>query len=227
MFPLKSLVKLDRFPFFTLILILVNTGLYIYGLRIHDPFLFITYGIVPAMHSVPNDIIPLQDKIYPFVTYMFMHGTIFHILFNMLFLYVFGCNVEARLGMLRYLGAYLLFGVLAGVVQVLASPDLQVPIIGASGAVAGVMGMYIVLYPLAKIKTLIILIIFILIRNVPAMVYVVIWLAVQIVNGSVLNTEGIAWWAHIGGFASGVVVGILFRLSGIRDKKTKIKEEVS
>ncbi|MGQ0520197.1 MAG: rhomboid family intramembrane serine protease [Actinomycetota bacterium] len=142
---------------------------------------------------------------------MFMHGSWLHLLGNMLFLWIFGNNIEDRLGHGPYLGFYLVAGLVATAAHIGVQPASTVPLVGASGAIAGVMGMYLVLYPNVRIRTLLLLGFFVLFRDIAAKWLLGIWLVTQFfVNPS----EGVAWMAHVGGFAFGVVAGLVLRATG-------------
>ena len=149
-------------------------------------------------------------------TSMFLHGSLMHIIGNLWFLFIFGDNVEDRFGHLGYLVMYLLSGLAAGVMHIVADAHSVIPTIGASGAIAGVMGAYLLLYPHARVMALIPLGPFIRSMPVPAYLFLVLWLAIQIVSG--LQTSpaggGVAWWAHVGGFAAGVGATGLMRGAG-------------
>jgi membrane associated rhomboid family serine protease len=151
--------------------------------------------------------------VMPFFSYMFLHGGIFHLFTNMLCLWVFGDNVEDRFGHLAYLLFYLAGGVFAAGLHLLTNPWSQEPIIGASGAIAAVMGAYIIMYPHAKVLTLIPLFCLIYFIDIPAFVFLGFWFLLQILSGLASLSGnpggGVAWWAHIGGFAFGVAVVIL------------------
>ncbi len=138
---------------------------------------------------------------------MFLHGGFLHIIMNMWFLYIFGDNVEDRLGHLRYLVFYLFCGVAAGVIHLLTNWSSNVPTIGASGAISGVMGAYLLLYPRSKILTLVFIVLFIQFIEIPAFIFLGIWFFLQIVSvgTSSGNAGGVAFWAHIGGFVVGLV----------------------
>jgi len=138
---------------------------------------------------------------------MFLHGSLLHIGGNMLFLWVFGNNIEDKMGPVRYAIFYLLSGVVATLVHVAVNPDSTVPLIGASGAVAGVMGAYLVLFPRVRIRTVFIFFL-ILIRDIEAKWLLLVWFVLQFFTG---NSSGIAWVAHVGGFSFGVLVALLFR----------------
>ncbi len=215
MFPIKSLMPSGRFPFVTWLLILSNAAIFVYmwkeGL---SSVYFIDYGIVPAKLGMPSGVVPFYEKVYPFFTYMFIHGGWLHLIFNVYFLYIFGDNVECRLGHGRYFAFYAASGIIGAMTYVMLSPTTGYPMVGASGAVAGVMGAYLVFFPSARIKTLVIIIIFITVVNIPAVVFIGLWFLIQI--GSAFfdlsgGDGGVAWWAHVGGFAAGVVFALAVR----------------
>jgi membrane associated rhomboid family serine protease len=162
------------------------------------------YGLVPKRLFVESGLLTMSDRYFPFLSSMFLHGGFMHIIGNMYFLFIFGDNVEDRLGHLRYLAVYVCFGLAAALSQVIMFPDSVVPMVGASGAVAGVMGAYMVFYPHAKVKTLIIIIIFITIAEIPAFIFLLLWFFLQFMNGAGGGSDGVAWWAHIGGFIAGL-----------------------
>jgi membrane associated rhomboid family serine protease len=142
---------------------------------------------------------------------MFLHGGWLHILGNMWFLHIFGDNIEDRLGHIKYLFFYLLSGIGAAFTQVALNPASGVPMVGASGAIAGVMGAYVFLYPRARIVTLIPIIVFLQVIELPAFVFLGLWFVLQIFSGLTslgigADAGGVAWWAHIGGFAAGALL---------------------
>ena len=144
------------------------------------------------------------------LTCMFLHGGWMHFLGNMWFLYVFGDNVEDRLGHVGFALLYLGTGVLAGIAHYLSGPSSPIPTIGASGAIAGVMGAYAWFYPHAKVQAVLPLFIFIQIFVLPAPVFLGIWFAIQTVSGFTSGaSSGVAWWAHIGGFVAGAIVALV------------------
>ena len=153
-------------------------------------------------------------RFLPLLTANFLHGGWLHIIGNMWFLGVFGDNVEDRLGHLRFVIFYLLCGAASMVIQGLVLPGSRVPAIGASGAIAGVLGAYLVLYPSARVRTLV----FIFIVDLPAVVFLGVWFLTQLMNGSASLSPtaaeaaaGVAWWAHIGGFVVGMGLCVLLR----------------
>jgi membrane associated rhomboid family serine protease len=161
-------------------------------------------------------IVPDQLHLSSLVTSMFLHGGWMHVLGNMLFLWVFGRNVEDLLGGPRFLAFYLLCGIAAAVVHVITNPYSRTPTIGASGAIAGVMGAFLVKFPRARIVTLVTIIFFLTTMDIPAAVLLLFWFGLQFVNGvgSLAETDytggGVAWFAHVGGFLAGVVLIKLF-----------------
>ena len=182
------------------------------------------YGLVPARYTVPRigDYFSLGQQAVALVTFMFLHGGFWHILGNMWSLYIFGDNVEDRLGPLRYIVFYLACGFASGMTQLIFNPYSNVPTIGASGAIAGVMGAYFILYPRAKILTLIPILFFPLFFEIPAFVFIGIWFLLQVINAAG-GAGGLAWWAHIGGFTAGV---LLIKLSA-RLPKTGLSDRLA
>ncbi len=175
---------------------------------------FYLYGLVPARYTVPwiNQHFTTGQQVFSFFSFIFLHGGFLHILGNMWFLYIFGENVEGRLGPLRYLVFYLLCGVASGIAHFTFNSHANIPIIGASGAIAGVMGAYILLYPRARILTLIPIFIFPWFVEIPAFFFLGFWFVIQFINaaGSGAHDSDIAWWAHVGGFLVGMLSVKLF-----------------
>ena len=200
-------------------LIAANILIFIYefslGQRVRA--LIASYGVVPISFFNGNNLseFPLRPQVL--LTSMFLHGGWFHVGGNMLYLWIFGDNVEDRLGHVRFLFFYLVCGVLAGLTHVVANPHSPMPTIGASGAVAGVLGAYFLLYPRARVLTLLPLGIYFPIIELPAFFFLGFWLLIQSVSGLAslaVRGEvagGIAWWAHIGGFAVGAALGLLLK----------------
>ena len=139
---------------------------------------------------------------------MFLHGGLLHLGGNMLFLWIFGNNIEDRMGIPGYIGFYLLAGLVASAAHILVQPDSTVPVVGASGAIAGVMGAYVVLFPNVKIRSLIILVILVLFRDIPAKWWLGFWFVTQFFTNP---NEGVAWVAHVGGFVFGALVALFLR----------------
>ena len=211
MIPLRDTVRSKNFPAVNTALIVVNVIAFLWqlsqGPRLED--VFFLYGIVPLRYSDPSVSAHFTSfqQVLPFLTSMFLHGGIFHILGNVWFLYIFGDNIEDTLGHIRYLAFYLLCGVAAGLVHLLTNWGSKIPTIGASGAIAGVMGGYLLLYPRAKILTLVPIFFFFQFFEIPAFVFLGYWLFIQILSGGLTpsGAGGVAWWAHVGGFVTGAI----------------------
>jgi membrane associated rhomboid family serine protease len=213
MFPLYDTVRSRTFPLINLTLILANVLAFLYEIRL-DPallkeFIF-TWGLIPArLIGDPNG---TWETIF---SSMFLHGGWFHIINNMWVLLIFGDNVEAGMGKIRYLVFYLLSGVAAGLLQAYILPTSLVPMIGASGAVAGVLGAYLILFPRSRIASLVPILFIFTIVEIPAMLFLIFWFVSQLYSGWFAiqggGESGIAWWAHIGGFTFGVLMVFFFR----------------
>lgn len=148
-------------------------------------------------------------------TSMFMHGGFSHIIGNMLYLYIFGDNVEDRLGHIKYLLLYLLFGFCAAMLQFFSNPISEIPMLGASGAVSGVMGAYFIFFPKARVIAILPIFIFIQFVEIPAFFFLVFWFILQFLYGSISVATGVvnvAWWAHVGGFVAGFVIAFIFKI---------------
>jgi membrane associated rhomboid family serine protease len=221
MIPIGDSVRSRTFPYVNIAIILANFLVFFYevglGTQVNQ-FIF-DWGVTPIVLTDFFDDPGRQPFQTPFtpLTAMFIHGGWFHILGNMLFLWVFGDNVEDALGHLPYLLFYLLAGIAATAVQVVVDSDSILPMIGASGAIAGVLGAYWVVYPRASVSVLIPPIFFWAFR-IPAFLLIGFWFFLQLFNGvatlgydAVGAGGGVAWWAHIGGFAAGVILLWLFR----------------
>src|SRR5690554_598129 len=210
----------------TVSLIIISTLVFLFTIALPPVTagkFFYLYGLIPARVLAP-EILSLQGdrgaRFIPFISSMFLHGNWSHLISNMWALWLFGDNIEDRLGSFRFLVFYLFSGIAAGVIHILANPSGQVPAIGASGAVAGVMGAYFLLYPTAKIITLVPVFFFPLFLNIPALLYLGGWFLMQIMQGTISffgpgAAGGIAWWAHVGGFLAGLLVIRRF-LRGVR-----------
>lgn len=213
--PLRDSVRSSRFPIVTILLIAVNFYIFWQQLMLSEQALdqFIQhFGLIPQqINRVLLRGGPLTGLL-PLVTAMFLHGGWLHLLGNMLYLWVFGDNIEDRMGRFRFLLFYLTVGVIGNLAHVWSDPGSQMPTIGASGAIAGILGAYFICYPQAKILTLIPIFIFITIQEIPAFFYLFFWFALQLISGFVVSTAagGVAWWAHIGGFIAGAVLVKMF-----------------
>jgi membrane associated rhomboid family serine protease len=168
------------------------------------------YGLIPARFTAPELTVRVGPGhgMFALISFMFLHGGFLHLLGNMWFLYIFGDNVEDRLGPVRYAGFYFLCGLISGLTHLALNAHSTAPTIGASGAVAGVMGAYFLLHPSAKILTLIPIIIIPWFVEIPAFFFLGIWFLIQLFNASAHSgaAGGIAWWAHVGGFVGGMVL---------------------
>jgi membrane associated rhomboid family serine protease len=213
MIPLRDNIRSQNYPVVNNLLIAINIVVFLIQLT-QGPnlnrFIF-TYGLVPAKFTEPSlaAYFGTLGNLFSLFSYMFLHGGFLHIIFNMWSLWIFGDNVEDHLGSLRYLGFYLAAGLASGLFHLALNLHSQAPTIGASGAIAGVMGAYFLLYPRAKILTLIPIIIIPWIVEIPAFVFLGIWFALQFISVAASHggaVTGIAWWAHIGGFLGGMLL---------------------
>ena len=205
----------------TWILIAVNCLVFLFELSIPQPALehfFYLFGLVPARYTHPDWAVwfgfPIDDY-WPFLTGMFLHGGWVHLIGNMWALWIFGDNVEDRMGPFRFLFFYLLCGIAADFAHLVTNPASTIPAFGASGAIAGIMGAYFVLFPSARVIVLIPVFFFPFFFEFPAFVYLGIWVLTQLLSGTLSLTYrgypgGVAWWAHVGGFAAGIVLHRLF-----------------
>ncbi len=217
MIPIRDTIRSETYPIINYVLIGLNILAFFVeqslGRNLNE-FIF-TYGLVPARYSIPqiSAHFTTAQQVIAFLTFMFLHGGFFHLLGNMWFLYIFGDNVEDRLGHFRYLAFYLLCGLASGISHLFLNWTSQIPTIGASGAIAGVMGAYFILYPRAKVLTLIPIFFFIQFVEIPAFVFLGFWIFFQFLSAAFsAQTGGIAWWAHIGGFVFGIIFLKLFQL---------------
>ena len=206
MFPLRDHNPSERTPFVTYALIAANIGIFVaYWPLFADPralsAFYADWALVPAW---------ALERPSGFVTSMFLHGGLMHLGGNMLFLWIFGDNLEDEMGHLGFLGFYLASGVGAGLLQVATEPASLVPMVGASGAIAGVMGGYLLLFPRARVDILIILIVIFRIVPVPAWIMLGLWFAIQLFSGlgAAPGTGGVAYWAHAGGFVVGLALAV-------------------
>lgn len=220
MIPFRDNIPSRTYPIITVFIILINVLAFLYELslgRALEPFIK-QYGVVPALvYAWPHSDLAFSVVAVPFLTSMFLHGGWLHLIGNMWYLWIFGDNVEDRLGHFKFLIFYLLAGLGAGIVHTIFNANTVIPSVGASGAIAGVLGAYLVSFPYARVLTLIPIFFFIQVIEVPAMIVLGFWFVVQFLNGtaSLASTAatdggGIAWWAHIGGFVIGMLLLGLF-----------------
>lgn len=208
MIPLKDDNPTRNFPFLTLGFIALNIAVFIYGvnLPVHPSALYADYALVPT-HLLNS---PLTT--YPTVyTSMFLHAGIWHLAGNMLYLWIFGNNIEDVLGKFRFVLFYFVCGTLAAFGHIATDLDSKIPMVGASGAISGILGAYLILFPFAKIRTFIFLGFFWTIARIPAVLLLLFWVGLQIWNSTSSQTGGTAWFAHIGGFVAGVLLILPFK----------------
>lgn len=213
MIPLRDTIPSQTFPIVTISLIVVNVLIFFLELALGqqlESFIYI-FGVIPArLTSVFSGEGTTSLAIVPLFTSMFLHAGWFHLIGNMLFLWIFGDNVEDAFGHFRYLIFYILCGLGATAVHIFSVPQSVVPVVGASGAIAGVLGAYLFLFPRARVLTLIPIFFFFHVIELPALVFLGIWFVMQFFSGllsiGVPSGGGVAWWAHVGGFASGVIL---------------------
>lgn len=235
MFPYRDKNPSGTFPFVTVAIIVVNTIVFIYELSLGrnlEEFIYM-YGVIPArvMHffSVPGG--DVKSVFMPFITSMFLHAGFMHLIGNMWYLWIFGDNIEDRLGHFKFLAFYLVCGVGASIIFLFFGSKSLVPCVGASGAIAGVLGAYMITFPKARVMTFLILGFFWTRVELPAIVVLGFWFVIQFFSGTAAVASrdvaggGVAWWAHIGGFIIGIALMYLFpkrkpinqwRRSGIR-----------
>jgi rhomboid family protein len=215
MIPIGDSVPTRSWPVVTWALMGINVWVFLnealLGPELED---FIqTWGFIPARYFLLAELDPSDwsGRFLPLLTSMFLHGGWAHMVGNMLYLRIFGDNVEDRLGHLRYLAFYLLTGVGAGLAQAYLHPHSTIPAIGASGAISGVLGAFLVLFPYARVVTLVPLLLFFPVWEIPAALYLGFWFLMQLTNGTLTlalagETGGVAWWAHVGGFVVGMAL---------------------
>jgi len=220
MFPIRDTVPTKHVPIATWVLIAVNLVCFFRELALPpeatDQLIYL-FGLVPARFTHPDwaASVGYPASYLPFLTTMFLHGGWLHVIGNMWVLWIFGDNVEDRMGPVRFVVFYLGCGIAAGVIHVVTNPSSRVPAVGASGAIAGVMAAYFVLYPRARVLAMFPIVIFPIFFEVPAWIYLGFWFLTQFFSGTLAiatNTQvsGIAWWAHIGGFATGILTFWVF-----------------
>jgi membrane associated rhomboid family serine protease len=209
MIPLRDTQPSSTTPFVTIAIIIVNVLVFLHQVSL-DPY-ELNYFI--ARYAIIPDRLEYTDML----TAMFMHGGWMHLIGNMWFLWIYGDNVEDILGHSKYLAFYLLCGIAAAMLHILTAPYSRVPTLGASGAIAGVMGAYLVKFPHSRIITLVPIFIFFTTLEIPAIIMLVYWFAIQIFSGfgtigdSNIARGGVAWFAHVGGFIAGIILIYVMR----------------
>jgi len=224
MIPLRDDNPTTIVPVVTVGLIALNVIIFLYQLVLSPDAgqLFIyQYGSIPAVMFGERQLPPEIGAVAPslsLLTSMFLHGGLMHLLGNMLYLWIFGNNIEDAMGHLRFLIFYLATGVLAALMHGLTDPGSAIPTIGASGAISGVLGAYLLLYPRAQVMMLVFLGFFIRVLYVPAGWVLGLWFLMQLLSGGFSSGQGggVAWWAHIGGFLAGMLLVGLFKRREVR-----------
>ena len=209
MIPYKDDNPTERFPFLTISFIVMNV--LVFFAQVINPShlgrIAYSYGAIPHALLTFRDVQPIHPVLTLF-TSMFMHGSILHLASNMLYLWIFGNNIEDKLGYVKFIIFYILCGVAAAYSHALTNPSSTTPMIGASGAVSGILGAYLLLFPRARVHTLIFLGFFIQVVRLPAVIVIGFWIVIQFLNGMVsagsASQGGVAWFAHIGGFLVGI-----------------------
>jgi membrane associated rhomboid family serine protease len=221
MIPYKDDNPIQIIPFSTILIIALNMLVFIMQLLSGEDGRSIVY----SYGAIPHNIISFQSNqpippVLTIFTSMFMHGGLFHLAWNMLYFWIFGNNIEERLGHIRFVLFYLFCGVVAAFSHALLSPGSHVPMIGASGAVSGMLGAYILLFPMAKVHTLIFLGFYVTVVKIPALIVIGFWAIIQVVSGLLssgsANLGGIAFFAHVGGFFAGLFTIKLWQPRGYR-----------
>ena len=234
MIPIRDTIPTKTYPIVNNALIAINVVFFLVELSQGpglERFIYI-YGLVPARYTIPQiaSYFTTGQQLVSLITFMFLHGGFWHLLGNMWSLYIFGDNIEERLGPLRYLTFYMICGLASGLSHLVFNYNSTMPTIGASGAIAGVMGAYFILFPKAKILTLIPIFFIPYFIEIPAFFFLGIWFVFQFLSaaGSHSQMAGIAWWAHIGGFIFGIIFLKLFLAlpgGGISDRLRKMTEK--
>ena len=231
MIPLKDKNPTEITPFLTIGLIVINIAVFVFQVSLgqNAQRMVIEFGAIPwEITHLSNH--PQSMHISPYMSMlsaMFLHGGLMHLGGNMLYLWIFGNNIEDAMGHLRFIIFYTICGIVASLCHVFSNPHSMVPMIGASGAISGVLGGYLVLYPHARVTTLIILGWFIRLVDVPAVILLGFWFLLQLASSFMVKTEGggVAWYAHIGGFVAGVVLVRAFKRPRKRPRRKRHHEE--
>ena len=226
MLPIRDTIRSSSFPLVNWLIIILNGLIFYHQSTLSQAQLESfaqVWALVPAKISLAD---PLTW--YPFLTHMWLHGSLIHLISNMWILVIFGDNVEDRLGSGRYLLFYLLGGIGAGLLQYFFTTSPDVPALGASGAIAAVMGAYFLFFPRAKVVSFVPIFLFVWFVEIPAVVFLGIWFLMQVYSGvaslSLPGAEsGVAWWAHVGGFVFGLSAGGLFSIG--RKKRPDYPDE--
>ncbi len=222
MIPIRDTIRSRTYPVVNTTIIAVNVAVYLYQMSLGqfgDQFI-VTYGLIPARYTMSEVAVHFStpQQIVAMFSFMFLHGGLWHLIGNMWSLYIFGDNVEDRVGHGRYIAFYVLCGLASGLSHLILNLDSTIPTVGASGAIAGVMGAYLLLYPGSRILTLIPIFFIPWFVEIPAFFFLGIWFLLQFLNAAASSGQGagVAWWAHIGGFVFGMILikVLVFRGSG-------------
>ena len=235
MFPIRDSVRSESVPVVTRGLVVVNELVFLMELSFKGQAreeLFYLFGIVPARFTHPDWAASVGFPVgnyWPLLTHQFLHGGWLHIISNMWALWIFGDNVEDRMGSVRFLVFYLLCGVIAGLTQMFSSPSSTVPSVGASGAIAGVLGAYLLQFPHARVEVVMPIWFFPFFFELPAVLYLGFWFFTQLFSGTMAlarpnQVGGIAFWAHVGGFVSGMLLCGIFVRRRRRPRPTEEEE---
>ena len=215
MIPLRDENPSRTFPYVTLLLIGTNIAVFLYEISLAPRALerfVLSYGAIPAALLSDSRVLPGGPSI-PWVTLissMFLHGGVMHLVGNMLYLWIFGDNVEDRMGQVRFLVFYLVCGIAAALIQIFVRPDSTAPLVGASGAIAGILGAYALLFPGARVQTLVFLFVFVRVIEIPALLLLGVWFLMQLLSAPASQGAGVAFFAHIGGFLTGMFLMAVF-----------------
>ena len=216
MIPIRDTIRSRSFPFVNWTIIILNSLVFFYQFNLNSSQLD---AFVQTFALVPSQITSNPMSWYPFLTHMWLHGSLMHIIGNMWVLLIFGDNVEDRLGSIRYLVFYLLGGIAAGLLEYFFSAGSDVPALGASGAIAAVMGAYLLFYPRAKVVTFVPIFFFGWFVRISSIVFIGLWFLLQLFSGvtslgaaASTQVSGVAWWAHVGGFLFGLLMAKPFCL---------------
>ena len=226
MLPLRDDIPASRFPAATLGIIVINILVFFHELKLAPNLgdLLVNFAIIPARYTVPDwaQHFSFSQQVFSFFSSMFLHGGWIHLLGNMWTLWIFGDNVEDRLGRSRFVLLYLASGIAAALMHIFTNAGSKVPTIGASGAIAGIMGAYFRFYPHARIETVIPPLVFGPVFVLPAVLFLGWWFLLQFFNGALSlgargqGFSGIAWWAHVGGFLFGFIVCLFAQRATVR-----------
>ncbi|MBT3877486.1 MAG: rhomboid family intramembrane serine protease [Candidatus Scalindua sp.] len=225
MIPIRDRNPSGTFPYVTIGIIVTNIFIFLYELSLGSGLnIFLKqYGVVPynVKHYDHTFDLTLIHTFFPFISSTFLHAGFIHLIGNMWFLWIFGDNIEDKLGHIKYLGFYILCGIIASSVHVFFNSHSVIPCIGASGAIAAVLGAYMVTFPRARVTTVVPIFFFLQIIELPAMIVLGFWFVIQFFYGAVSITTstsggGVAWWAHIGGFVSGIILFYIIRILFVR-----------